>query len=139
MNDIVEDLRHPTLRGRAFTIAAKAAAEIDRLRAALAAAYEQIIGWQKFDNQLREKVIALEAELAAMTKRAETAEDTVGCQTDLERDFAAVHAEIVPLRKRLAGLEALGKRMLLAADSNGLGSMPLFEEARVTFQGYFGV
>jgi DNA repair exonuclease SbcCD ATPase subunit len=37
--------------------------------------------------------------------------------------------------KRVAELEALGKRMSLAADSNGLGWMPLFDEARATFQG----
>jgi len=43
---------------------------------------------------------AVRAELAAMTKRAETAEDTVGCQTDLEKDFATTRAELALMKRQ---------------------------------------
>jgi hypothetical protein len=176
------------------------------------------------DRERGAEIDRLRAELAAMTQRAETAEDTVGCQADLDKDFADVRAELAEAyrlrdahhtdainsrleteslraelaakdariaeleveafdriwkhakdtaraeqaeaqladakaaltkygdhgafqalrdgadraersEKRVAELEALGKRMSLAADSNGLGWMPLFDEARETFQG----
>jgi chromosome segregation ATPase len=109
--------------------------EGDRLRAELALMERQ----RDHHAQLLDKSDAenwkLKTRLAAMTQRAETAEDTIGCQTDLEKDFSTARTENEALRKRVAELEALGKRMSLAADNNGLGWMPLFEEARATFQG----
>lgn len=98
--DITERLRHPDLHDRPYPLCAEAAGEIHRLRAELSANAEIL---NKFvdDNDpatLREERDRLRAELAAMTKRAETAEDTVGCQTDLEQDFAAARAELATLR-----------------------------------------
>jgi DNA repair exonuclease SbcCD ATPase subunit len=84
---------------------------------------------------LREEIETLRKRVAELERHLENAGVYGNAGRYWEGRWRDEHAGNARLVARIAELEALGKRMSLAADSNGLGWMPLFDEARATFQG----